>query len=179
MKKRQDQGDYWWELRPCDYYQHLDAPKIVFPDICKGPRFVVDRTGIYLSNTAYCLGSDDLYLLGFLNSRLFWFAISNISIPFGVRAGEFRYRLIYQYMEQVPIRVVDFANQADKARHDQMVSLVEQMLALHQSLAAAQTPAEKTSLERQIAATDQQIDRLVYDLYGLTKAEINLVEARK
>ena len=179
LKKRQDQGDYWWELRPCDYYQHLDAPKIIFPDICKGPRFVVDRTGIYLSNTAYCLGSDDLYLLGFLNSRLFWFAISNISIPFGVRAGEFRYRLIYQYMEQVPIRVVDFANQADKARHDQMVSLVEQMLALHQSLAAAQTPAEKTSLERQIAATDQQIDRLVYDLYGLTKAEINLVEARK
>src|SRR5712672_1752300 len=38
LKKRQDQGDYWWELRPCDYYEHLDAPKIIFPDICKGPR---------------------------------------------------------------------------------------------------------------------------------------------
>jgi hypothetical protein len=32
------------------------------------------------------------------------------------------------------------------------------------------------ALERQIAATDTQIDRLVYDLYGLTAAEIRLVE---
>jgi len=31
-------------------------------------------------------------------------------------------------------------------------------------------------LERQIAATDKQIDRLVYDLYGLTDEEIQIVE---
>jgi hypothetical protein len=47
-RKREDQGDYWWELRPCDYYGYLEAPKIVFPDICKGPRFSIDRTGTYL-----------------------------------------------------------------------------------------------------------------------------------
>ena len=176
LKKRQDQGDYWWELRPCDYYQHLDAPKIIFPDICKGPRFYVDRTGIYLANTAYCLGTDDLYLLGVLNSRLFWFAISNISIPFGIRAGEYRYRLIYQYMEKVPIRVINFTDKSDKAAHDRMVKLVEQMLEMHKKLAAARTPQEKTAFERQIAATDTQIDRLVYDLYGLTKDEIKIVE---
>ncbi len=57
-----------------------------------------------------------------------------------------------------------------------MVKLVEQMLELHKSLTAAQTPQEKTSLERQIAATDSQIDRLVYSLYGLTDEEIKIVE---
>jgi hypothetical protein len=176
LKKRQDQGDYWWELRPCDYYQHLDAPKIIFPDICKGPRFFVDRSGMYLSNTAYCLGTEDLYLLGFLNSRLFWFAISNISIPFGIRAGEYRYRLIYQYMEKVPIRVINFSDKSDKAAHDRMVKLVEHMLDLQKQLAAALTPQEKIALERQIAATDSQIDRLVYDLYGLTEDEVKIVE---
>jgi hypothetical protein len=31
-------------------------------------------------------------------------------------------------------------------------------------------------LERQIAATDEQIDRLVYELYGLTAEEIRIVE---
>ena len=179
LKKRQDQGDYWWELRPCDYYQHLEAPKIIFPDICKGPRFYVDRSGIYLANTAYCLGMDDLYLLGFLNSRLCWFAIGNISIPFGIRAGEYRYRLIYQYMEKVPIRVINFANASDKAAHDQMVKLVEQMLELHPKLAGVRTPQEKTALERQIAATDAQIDALVYELYGLTGDEIKIVEGSK
>jgi hypothetical protein len=58
-----------------------------------------------------------------------------------------------------------------------MVKLVEQMLDLHKSLATTKTPQEKTSLERQISATDTQIDRLVYDLYGLTAGEMQIVEA--
>jgi hypothetical protein len=32
LRKRQDQGDYWWELRSCDYYNYFDSPKIIFPD---------------------------------------------------------------------------------------------------------------------------------------------------
>jgi len=64
----------------------------------------------------------------------------------------------------------------DKARHDQMVSLVETMLDLHEKLAAAKSPQEKTFLERQIQSTDAQIDQLVYELYGLTGEEIKIVE---
>jgi hypothetical protein len=43
-------------------------------------------------------------------------------------------------------------------------------------MSAARTPQEQTALERQIAAADTQIDRLVYELYGLTEEEIKLVE---
>jgi hypothetical protein len=50
------------------------------------------------------------------------------------------------------------------------------MLAFHQHLFSAKTPGEKTSLERQITATDTQIDQLVYELYGLTDDEIKIVE---
>ncbi len=57
-----------------------------------------------------------------------------------------------------------------------MVKLVEQMLELHQRLSAAKTPPEKTSLERQIAATDTQIDRLVYDLGGPPEGETKMVK---
>jgi hypothetical protein len=70
------------------------------------------------------------------------------------------------------------ATESDKPAHDRMVQLVEQMLELHKQLAAARTPQEQTSLERQIAATDTQIDRLVYDLYGLTDDEIKIVEGK-
>jgi hypothetical protein len=38
-------------------------------------------------------------------------------------------------------------------------------------------PQERTALEPQIAASDAQIDRLVYDLYSLTEDEIKIVEA--
>ena len=58
-----------------------------------------------------------------------------------------------------------------------MVHLVEQMLALHRQLAAAKTPQDQTVLQRQIDATDRQIDQLVYELYGLTDEEIQIVEA--
>jgi hypothetical protein len=50
------------------------------------------------------------------------------------------------------------------------------MLALHKALAEEATPHRKTLLQRQIAATDAEIDRLVYALYGLTEEEIGIVE---
>jgi len=57
-----------------------------------------------------------------------------------------------------------------------MVELVETMLKLHKQLAAAKTNHEKTAIQRQIAATDKQIDQLVYELYSLTEEEIRIVE---
>ena len=81
------------------------------------------------------------------------------------------------YVSQIPIRTIDFSNPADVARHDRMVSLVDQMLELHKQHAAARTSHEKTAIQRQIEATDGQIDRLVYELYGLTEEEIGIVEA--
>jgi hypothetical protein len=76
-----------------------------------------------------------------------------------------------QYIENAPIPAVD----VEKA--DRMVTLVSSMLPLHQQLAAAVSEAQRTVLDRQIAATDAEINRLVYGLYGLTAEEIALVEA--
>jgi hypothetical protein len=50
------------------------------------------------------------------------------------------------------------------------------MLSLPKQLAVANTPQDQTVLQRQIDATDRQIDQLVYELYGLTDAEIQIVE---
>jgi hypothetical protein len=68
------------------------------------------------------------------------------------------------------------ARSTQSTQRDKLVVLVEKMLALHQQLAAAKTPQDTTLLQRQIAATDKQIDQLVYALYGLTDEEIALVE---
>jgi hypothetical protein len=172
-------GPYkWYEIQDdVAYYEAFESPKIIFPDIAKGPRFSLDTQGHYLTNTAYCIGTDDRYLLGILNSRLFWFAISNISIPFGVRAGEFRYRLIYQYMEKVPIRPVNFSDPGDTARHGRMVELVDRMLELNkQKHSGKLAPSQIDRVDREIAATDGEIDELVYELYGITDEERKILE---
>jgi len=56
------------------------------------------------------------------------------------------------------------------------VKLVETMLELNKKLHAARTPDEQVMIQRQIDATDKQIDMLVYELYGLTDEEIAIVE---
>ena len=74
---------------------------------------------------------------------------------------------------EIEKRLLDLA---DVARHDKMVALVQRMLYRHKSLTAATIPADKQLYQRQIDATDQQIDRLVYELYALTEEETEIVE---
>src|SRR5208282_6330031 len=54
-RSRGDKGQFWWELRPCDYCDAFERPKIVYPDIAKSNRFHLDTTGLYCSNTTYFL----------------------------------------------------------------------------------------------------------------------------
>ena len=55
------------------------------------------------------------------------------------------------------------------------------MLALHKTLAPEKTPHResigKESVQRQVESTDGAIDKLVYELYGLTDEEIKIVES--
>ncbi len=90
------------------------------------------------------------------------------------RGGYYAYNR--QYIEQLPIRTIDFSDSEDVALHERMVELVEWMLALHERLAEARIERERTVIGYQIAATDKQIDRLVYELYALTEEEIKVVE---
>jgi len=112
------------------------------------------------------------YLLGVLNSKLLTFYFQRISSHF--QGGYFAYEP--RYLERIPIRTIDFSDPEDVTRHERMVEFVERMLALHEKLAEARIERERTVIGHQIEATDRQIDRLVYELYGLTDGEIRIVE---
>ena len=68
------------------------------------------------------------------------------------------------------------ADVADKQGHDRLVEMVGSMLKLHKDVAIAKTEQDKIVIQRQIDATDGQIDTLVYQLYQLTEEEIRIVE---
>jgi len=115
-----------------------------------------------------------VYLLGLLNSRLLRWYFPHVSAPF--RGGWMSANR--QFLSQLPIRVINFSDSTDKAHHDRMTILVEQMLSLHKQLSTAKTPDDKTRIQRQIDTTDHQIDNLVYELYGLTEKEIQIIEEK-
>jgi hypothetical protein len=113
-----------------------------------------------------------IYLAGIINSRLCHWLFPQLSAPF--RGGFWSANR--QFLGQLPVRTIDFSDPEDVTRHDGVVELVQRMLELHERLAEARIERERTIIQHQIDATDRQIDRLVYELYGLIDEEIAIVE---
>jgi hypothetical protein len=115
------------------------------------------------------------YLLGLLNSKLLsWYFLAVNSVG---RRDDFP-KIVLTQSRNLPFASINFDDPADRARHDRLVSLVEQMLRLKQdhAAAAAALADRRFDLAEQIARTDRAIDTLVYELYQLTDAEIQIVE---
>ena len=167
----------WYELQQPQFKfsQYMGATKIIFPDIATGPRFVLDDFGYYCSNTTYFIPKNDLYLLGLLNSHLghFYFVQTCAGLE---GKNEIYLRFFGQYLEGFPVKTIDQKSSSEKSHYDKTVEHVSSMLDLNKKLQLARTDHEKTLLQRQIDATDQRIDELVYELYGLTEEEIRIIE---
>jgi len=144
-----------------------------------GPRLVVtvDRSNSIADQQVYITkpGANLLsasYLAGILGSRLIAFFIRG----YYDEASDAFPQIKVAQLKSLPMPGISFDDPADVARHDKMVALVERMLGLHTNVAAATIPADKDLYQRQIEATDGEIDALVYELYGLTREEIEIVE---
>lgn len=169
LDRRAKRGGCW------DDEKHNANPKLVTRQIGITPVFGLDSRGFHCLNTVFMLTSRGplslSYLLGLLNSRLlaeFW------KNRFYDQRGRFP-KIKGAYLKQMPIRPIDFTDEQDRGRYDRLISMVDQMLVAKQQEAAASGHAKEIAT-RKCAALDRQIDTLVYELYGLTEAEIALVE---
>ncbi|HEY5042558.1 MAG TPA: TaqI-like C-terminal specificity domain-containing protein [Verrucomicrobiae bacterium] len=168
-------GPYkWYEIQDTvDYYEEFEKPKIIWPGISSEVvAFAFDGSGLYGNDNNQIIISEDKYLLGLLNSQVMRFILKQICDK--VQGGFYRLKMIY--IDQLPVRVIDLTKPTDKARHDKLVSLVEQMLAAKPQLACAQSDKDKDFYENKCVGLDRLIDALVYNLYGLTDDEIKIVE---
>jgi hypothetical protein len=169
-------GSYeWYEIQDTvEYFREFEKPRIMYLVFQVKPAFTYDLNGtIYANNAVWIIPKNDLYLLGILNSKMGWFLITNYCTQ--IQGG---FQLMFQYLGRIPIRTINFSDPVDKARHDRMVALVTQMLELNKKLQDARLEQEKTALSRQIEVTDAAIDKMVYELYGLTEEEIAIVEGK-
>jgi hypothetical protein len=166
----------WWSLHWPRYPGLFDAPKIVMRQTANSLYAAIDEVGYYCLNSIIIVRPRDVrlikYYVGLLNSRLLRWLYGNFTQEQSRAFAEVK----PVNLRKLPIRPINFSDPADVARHDRIVSLVEQMLALsvHKRLAAA-SQADRELYQRQIDATDREIDKLVYELYGLTQEEIQVV----
>ena len=153
--KRYDQGKYFWELRSCAYWEEFQQPKIVYPDIAQGTEFSFDDDGHFLGNTSYLLPTQEIWVLGLLNSKaVFWFYTKTST---QIRGGFVRF--IAQYVSQIPIPTIQPAQKA------LIGEIVNQIL-----------DAKHTNPDTDVSELENEIDQIVYLLYDLTPEEIAIVE---
>ena len=156
IEQRLDQGDHWSNLRNCAYLDDFDKPKIIWGEISDKPKFAFDDDGFYAEATTFLMTGEKLkFLLGILNSKVSEWYFNQISTTTGMGTNRWKKYKI----ELLPIA---------GASHEQEVALevlVDQILTLKK-----QNPSADTS------ALENEIDQLVYALYGLTPEEIALVE---
>ena len=112
------------------------------------------------------------YILGLLNSKLLFYYLNAISNKF--RGGWIT--CTKQYFGKLPIYIDDISNLNFKMIYNEIVMLVEQILTIQNTLCITKTEADCQIHEQRFHLLDQQIDKLVYELYGLTKEEIKIVE---
>ena len=77
-KKRYDKGEFWWELRACEYYDAFEKPKIIYPNILAKPEFAFDETSKYTNQKCFIISTSDLSLLAYLNSSLMFFLFEQL-----------------------------------------------------------------------------------------------------
>jgi type I restriction-modification system DNA methylase subunit len=141
-------GSYkWYEIQDdVAYYTAFEKPKIVFPEICKEPRFAFDDTSVFTNNKAFIIPLKDLYLLGVLNSSPAWEYTKSICAALGDEDKGGRLMLQWVNFKRLPIP------QASSTERTLIATLVQKCL-----------DARGVGCE----VWEKEIDERVAELYGL------------
>ncbi|MBN1292669.1 MAG: Eco57I restriction-modification methylase domain-containing protein [Candidatus Latescibacteria bacterium] len=153
-KKRYDKGEFWWELRSCNYYTLFEKPKIIFPNLQIANKFSYDKTGSYINAPAVLIPISETWPLGILNSKPVWFFLKSICVE---RSGGY-IEVKPQYFEQIPFPDIE------KPKEKVIGKLVEKILNI---------PDSNSNAIVQI--TEAEIDARVAHLYNLTESEYQLI----
>ena len=166
-------GEWCYIHPPARYYS---GPRILVREITSSTLVCAYTEEEHIANKSViivrALTVDPFLILGILNSRLI-----GRYIAWTTEKGKQRLfpRISLRSLRSTPVPAATLGRAGDGLRA-KVVALVRQIIDLHGACATTKTPHEQTALERQMAAVDGQIDRLVYELYGLTEAEIKIVE---
>lgn len=160
-------------------------PKLAIPRLVMHLEAVYDKTGSFYLDNVDVGGvimrdgshKNYVYLLGLLHSQVLDFCFQHLSASF---RGGFR-SANRQFIEPLPIRLIDPSSAADLKMRDDLVVLVEQMLVLQKKLqdTQAESTEERHELERQIQRTNIEIDNQVFGLYGLSEIDRKVITGQK
>ena len=134
----------------------------------------IDNQMTYVTDGLYLFGVkgiDIKFLMAILNSKLFVFIYRLLSMESGRVLAQVKPTLL----NEMPIIVIDEKSKTNKIKHDEIINNVNLILKANNEIAKVDESKRMTINDR-ISYSMQRIDELVYELYELTKEEIQIVE---
>lgn len=151
----------FWRVRNPIVFENV---KILTPRLSNENSFALDNLGeYYFTDSAIAIIPkflDKYYLIGILNSNLLSYFVKNTS-PFV--QGRY-YSFTKTYLEKLPIKIPD--NIQENNLKEQIIEKVKKLMELNNN----------TSINEEISEIENEINNLVYKLYGLTHEEICIIE---
>ncbi|HEU0052406.1 MAG TPA: TaqI-like C-terminal specificity domain-containing protein, partial [Longimicrobium sp.] len=158
LRARAEQGQHWWELRGCGYYDAFEAPKLVWRDLSFHSAFCVDVDGLYTHDLCFVLPTEDRWLAAVLNSPLMWFFMWRTV----VHGKDEVLRLKNVYMETLPIVHPTGAVRVEASQSvDRLVELTREKRGLEREMAewlraeyGVAQPSERLEAFADLSASD-------------------------
>ena len=153
-------ASYWYSLHNARQISVFEQKKIITPETSHGSNMAIDADGFYLNTQNYSLVKKKAYsesyefYLAILNSKLFWFYIKNTGSV--LSGGYFRFKT--DFLKPFPLP--EILNIEDTRPFEELVTRI----------------VENNKLNLDVEGLELQVDNLVYELYGLTDNEIEVVE---
>jgi len=151
LEKRADKGDTPYNLRNCAYMEDFNKQKIVWGNLNLGATYSLAEPGMFINAPCSLITPSEKYLLAILNSKAADYYIRSLGVT--RNGGYFEYKPMF--IEKLPIPVLSEQNK--KTLND----LVDRITL--------------TTSISQKKKYEEEIDSYVFDLYALSKEDIELL----
>lgn len=152
LANRADKGDTPYNLRNCVYMDDFSKQKIVWGNLCLSSQFALAGEGMFVNAPSPMIVPGNKYILAVLNSKLGDWYIRQLGVT--RNSGYFEYKPMF--VEKLPVPQISVEQQKP------YISLVDQLL---EPKAGCNTNAK----------IEQELDQLIFSLYGLSANEIEYI----
>jgi hypothetical protein len=113
------------------------------------------------------------YLLAIINSNLMNFYHGHKYLDLSKNLFQ---KILIQNCKKFPIKIIDTKNKIEIQQQTEIIKLVNQLLQYAKDITGQALQSNIDQLQSRIDFCEQRINEIVYELYGLTKDEIKVIE---
>ena len=156
-----------------------NTDKIVFPVLSQEPSYIIDETNFQFTGGGngpyYSITSNSDYSIYYLAGLLIHPVLEAMVKS---RASEFRgeyYSHGKQFIENLPIKEIDFTDKEQKNVHNNIVINVKLIIRTKQSYKSEKVYAKRRTLQRKVNRLYNNLFNQINDLYSFTQEDIDCI----